>query len=145
MHPQPSCLDIDEHRVRVRMKDLRIGDVTHVTTERGRHIIKRCAGLRVSRVKIRKPGGEIVNFTSMRTSGGGWAECIEVAINVVMTGEARTSDDTKRCSGECKQLLPRTTEYFWKHSRSADGLQSVCKECLNRRKRELTLMRTGGS
>lgn len=40
-----------------------------------------------------------------------------------------TSDvTTKRCT-RCKQAYPATPEYFYRHTRSSDGLQCWCKTC----------------
>jgi len=37
----------------------------------------------------------------------------------------------KPCSYECKRLLPATVEYFARHPKTKDGLQSYCRDCGN--------------
>src|SRR5947208_2791061 len=35
----------------------------------------------------------------------------------------------KRCTGECKQEYPATTDYFYPQRSSKDGLTPQCREC----------------
>jgi len=44
---------------------------------------------------------------------------------------------TKKCTGECGRELAATTEFFHKSKRGKFGVRSVCKQCCNKKNKEI--------